>query len=263
MSSGGEAAEQVVRLSTDGAEFVLRIAGKAAEHIIAILMALSQSNGQQKSTQTTTIKLSGQERLKNMLKSGAELKFFEIKGADLKQFAAEAKRYGLAYCVARKKNDPDGMAELMARAEDAPKITRIMERLELRALDGGAQVDEAPAAPEQGIPAPDGLDLPPETPEGQAQPANPTLVRQNPEANAAKRTSPTAGGPSAPSSPTRSNDGGTTSDRDVPASVKDFLEEAEARQRNERRERKPPAKSQQPAKAPKHKSQKPKKAKEK
>ena len=76
--NGGDAAEQVVRLSMEGAEFVLKIAGGAAERIVAMLLALAQSEKQQKSRQPGT-RLRGRERLKTMLKSGAELKFFEIK----------------------------------------------------------------------------------------------------------------------------------------------------------------------------------------
>jgi acylphosphatase len=134
----GEAAEQTLRLAMDGAEFVLKIAGGGAERIAAFLAAAMQSQG--KAQKQPGTKLRGRERLKAMLKSGRELKIFEIQGKDLKEFAAAAKKYGLAYCVLRNKNQPDGMVELMAKAEDAPKISRILERLESRDL-GTAQVE--------------------------------------------------------------------------------------------------------------------------
>jgi len=72
-----------------------------------------------------------------MLKSGAELKFFEIQGKDLKEFVAAAKKYGITYCVLRQKGDENGMVEIMAKAEDASRVSRILEKLEARDLGGG------------------------------------------------------------------------------------------------------------------------------
>ena len=136
MSSGGEAAEQVTRLAFDGAEHVLKIAGAGAEHILALLMAALKPapKGQKQSGP----KLRGRERLRSMLKSGAELKFFEIQGKDLKEFVAAAKKYGITYCVLRQKGDENGMVEIMAKAEDASRVSRILEKLEANDLGGGS-----------------------------------------------------------------------------------------------------------------------------
>ena len=135
MSSGGEAAEQVTRLAFDGAEHVLKIAGAGAEHILALLMAaLKPAPKGQKQSRTIT---RGRERLRTMLKSGAELKFFEIQGKDLKEFVAAAKKYGITYCVLRQKGDENGMVEIMAKAEDASRVSRILEKLEANDLGGG------------------------------------------------------------------------------------------------------------------------------
>ena len=135
MSSGGEAADQVVRLSMEGAEFALKIVGESAERILALLAAALQPTPKgQKQPRT---KSRGRERLRTMLKSGAELKFFEIQGKDLKEFAAAAKKYGITYCVLRQKGQEGGMVEIMAKAEDAARISRIMEKLEARDLGGG------------------------------------------------------------------------------------------------------------------------------
>jgi len=135
MSSGGEAAEQVTRLAFDGAEHVLKIAGAGAEHIMALLMAAlkPRPKGQKQSGP----KLRGRERLRSMLKSGAELKFFEIQGKDLKEFVAAAKKYGIAYCVLRQKGQEGGVVEIMAKAEDASRVSRILEKLEAHDLGGG------------------------------------------------------------------------------------------------------------------------------
>ena len=135
MNNSGDAAEQVIRIALEGMEYTVKVAGAAAKQIAAFLMAAFKSDGSEKKS---GLKLAGKERLKNFLKSGKELTVFSIKDTDLKQFVREAKRYGLTYCVLK---DMDGNAktvEIMAKAEDSPKINRIVERLEFAAVDRGS-----------------------------------------------------------------------------------------------------------------------------
>jgi len=133
MSYSGEAAEQVVKISMDGMEFALRIAGSGAKQVAAFLMAALQSD---KANKQPKMKLSGKERLKTMLKSGRELKIFEIKNSDLEQFSKEAKRYGVVYCALHdRRGKPGDVVDIMAKVEDAPKINRIVERFEFMAVD--------------------------------------------------------------------------------------------------------------------------------
>ena len=80
-----------------------------------------------------------------MIKSGKELKVFSIQNKDLKKFTEQAKRYGVLYCVLRDKNtNGDNVpVDIIARAEDASKIQRIVERFELGKVDKAAIVTEA------------------------------------------------------------------------------------------------------------------------
>jgi len=134
MNHSGDAAEQVVRISLEGMEVALRIAGAGAKNIVAFLLAALKSDGADRKT-----KLKGKERLANMLKSGKELKIFAIKNKELEPFAREAKRYGVVYCALKeKKGEPDGLVDIMVKAEDASKISRIMERLQFAAVDRAA-----------------------------------------------------------------------------------------------------------------------------
>ena len=74
-----------------------------------------------------------------MLKSGKELKVFTVNEEHLKQFATEAKRYGVVYCALRgKEKSADGMVDIMVRAEDASKINRIVERFKLAAVNAAS-----------------------------------------------------------------------------------------------------------------------------
>ena len=79
-----------------------------------------------------------------MIRSGKELKVFSVQNKDLEKFAREAKRYGVLYCVLKDKGDRSstGAADIIARAEDAAKIQRIVDRFGLSKVDRGSAVSE-------------------------------------------------------------------------------------------------------------------------
>lgn len=131
MNSSGDAAEQVVRLSLEGTEVALKLTGAAAKNIAAALYAVFKNRDRSKTK--------GHQRLSAMLKSGKELKVFTVSEDHLRQFAKEAKRYGVVYCALRGKGrSDDGMVDLMVRAEDASKINRIVERFKLATVDAAS-----------------------------------------------------------------------------------------------------------------------------
>lgn len=127
MNNGGDAAEQVVRMSLEGVEVAARISGNGAKNIAILLAAVLKEEQKTK----------GKARLTNMLKSGKELKVYTIQNKDLKKFTEEAKRYGVLYCVLKDKNDKSehAVVDVIARAEDASKIQRITERFQLATVD--------------------------------------------------------------------------------------------------------------------------------
>lgn len=128
MYNSGDAAEQVVRISLEGTEVALKLTGSAAKNIAAMLYAVWKNRDKNKTK--------GHQRLSAMLKSGKELKVFTVSEEHLKQFALEAKRYGVVYCALRgKERSADGMVDIMVRAEDASKINRIVERFKLATVD--------------------------------------------------------------------------------------------------------------------------------
>lgn len=127
MNTSGEAAEQVVRMSLDGVEVVLKIAGAGAKNIAAMIYAALKD--------TDKNKVKGRARLISMLKSGKELSIFSVKNEDLKKFASEAKRYGIVYHPMRNTKDKDGVIDVMVYSADAPRINRIVERFKLATVD--------------------------------------------------------------------------------------------------------------------------------
>jgi hypothetical protein len=125
MSYSGDAAEQVVRMSLEGGEVAVKLAGKGAKELALLLYAILKD---QKKTK-------GKIRLTNMLRSGKELKVFAVKDTDLLRFCKEAKKYGVLYCVLKDRDATDGITDIMVRAEDASKINRIFERFQLSTVD--------------------------------------------------------------------------------------------------------------------------------
>lgn len=127
MNPGGDAAEQVVRLSLEGVEVAAKITGNGAKNIALLLYAALKEEKKTK----------GKARLTSMLKSGKELKVYTITQKDLKKFSQEAKRYGVLYCVLkdRSNTDPNAAVDVIARAEDASKIQRITERFRLATVN--------------------------------------------------------------------------------------------------------------------------------
>ena len=140
MSYSSEAADQVVRLSLNGVEVAAKLSGSAAKQLAIMLYAILRD---QKKTK-------GKIRLTNMLRSGKELKVFAVKDGDLEKFCAEAKKYGVLYCVLKDKNASDGITDIMVRAEDAAKVNRIFTRFGLATVDMAAVKTEIIREQEKG-----------------------------------------------------------------------------------------------------------------
>lgn len=110
------------------ANIALKAGGMASKSLAVTLYAIL----------TDRKKVKGKARLNSLLKSGSELKVFAIRHEDLKTFTQEAKRYGVLYCVLKEKHKSDGICDIMVRAEDASKISRIVDRFDLATIDSKA-----------------------------------------------------------------------------------------------------------------------------
>ncbi len=139
MNNGGDAAEQIVRLSLEGFEVAAKLTGSAAKNVAVLLASVLKQEINQSG------KTKGKARLTSLIKSGKELKVFSLPQRDLQKFTEHAKQYGVLYCVLRDKttNAPDAPVDIIARAEDASKIQRIVERFELGKVDKASIVTEA------------------------------------------------------------------------------------------------------------------------
>jgi len=197
MNHSGDAAEQIVRMSLEGVEVAAKITGTAAKEIATFLVAALKSKN-------SKLKLKGKARMTSMLKSGKALEIFSVKDSDLQKFAQGAKQYGIVYCVLRnKKHTPDGLCDIMVKADDAPKISRLVERFKFATVDKAKIESEiikakaektqgAQAQTDTGQPAPDKNDTEKllddllGTPEGKPAPDAPETVKAEPDKTAAQ-----------------------------------------------------------------------------
>ena len=128
MNQGGDAAEQIVRMTLNGTEVALKLTGKGVKYLAILL-------GRAIKKAFSGKKVKGKARLKSLIKNEKNLKIFGINDKDLKLFCKEAKRYGVLFSVIKDKKAKDGMTDLLIRGEDAAKVNRIFERFKLTAVE--------------------------------------------------------------------------------------------------------------------------------
>lgn len=121
MSTSGDAAEQVVRISLDGVGMLLRFAGEDARSLTKMLIRELKKPHRTK----------GKASLWQMMKQKKPISVFEIRASDLRRFCEAAKKYGVMYHVLKEKNSDK--CDILVRAEDASKVNRIFERFEIGA----------------------------------------------------------------------------------------------------------------------------------
>lgn len=119
-----DAPDQVLRLSLEGAEFALKISGAAAKNIAAALYAVLKD---QKRTK-------GKARITTMLRQQRPMTIYTIKKEDCPAFAKQARGYGVLYAPIPVKKGDDTV-DVMVFQDDAARVNRIVERLELTVLD--------------------------------------------------------------------------------------------------------------------------------
>lgn len=134
MNYGSEPADQIVRFSLEGTEVALKLSGLAAKNFALFVYAVLKD---QKKTH-------GKTRLVRMIKEQRPLKFFTVPADRMQEFAMEANKRGLLFVPIRNKKNP-GEIELAVFADDAAKVNRVMDRMNLdyvKAQSGDAVVAE-------------------------------------------------------------------------------------------------------------------------
>ena len=121
MYNSGDAAEQVVRMSLEGAEVAIKITGAAAKNLAAALYTVLKD---QKKTK-------GKARIETMLREKRPLKVYTIKKEDCPEFARQAKGYGILYAPIPVRKEDDTI-DILVFQDDAARANRIVEKFSSR-----------------------------------------------------------------------------------------------------------------------------------
>ncbi len=125
MNQSADAADQVVKISLEGMEWAVRLAGSGAKRIAVMIYAMIKEQN----------KTRGRERLSNMLRSGKPLKVYTFQSRDLDKFKEVAKQYGILYTILKEKDKTGDVFDVLVRADDESKINRIIDRFSLTKID--------------------------------------------------------------------------------------------------------------------------------
>ena len=229
----GDAAEQVVRMSLEGAEVALKITGVAAKNLAAALYTILKD---QKKTK-------GKARIEAMLREKRPLKVYTLKKEDCPEFARQAKGYGILYAPIPVRKGDDTI-DILVFEDDAARANRIVDKFNLTVVDTASIKEDIeksreerggePQAPEKAAPEKSEddrlLDELMEKPaqKEKSQPENPSAEKSVPFTPAEEKSHP-----SAPISENSSKSARGTSDEPQKPSVRQELRDIQAQRKKE------------------------------
>lgn len=119
MSQGSDAAEQMVKETMIISETAAKLAGLGAKNLAVLLTLYLREEH--------TFK--GETNLKKLLKEGKEIRVFCLDKDNLAEFKKHAKDYGIVYSALKQKNDDSLIVDVLVKAEDTPRVNRILEKI--------------------------------------------------------------------------------------------------------------------------------------
>ena len=119
MSQGSDAAEQMVKETMIISETAAKLAGLGAKNLAVLLTLYLREEHPFK----------GETNLKKLLKEGKEIRVFCLDRDNLAEFKQHAKDYGIVYSSLKQKNDESNIIDVLVKAEDTPRVNRILEKM--------------------------------------------------------------------------------------------------------------------------------------
>lgn len=119
MSQGSDAAEQMVKETMIISETAAKLASLGAKNLAVLLTLYLREEHQ----------LKGETNLKKLLKEGKEIRVFCLDKDKLAEFKQHAKDYGIVYSALKQKNDESNIIDILIKAEDTPRVNRILEKM--------------------------------------------------------------------------------------------------------------------------------------
>lgn len=138
MSQGSDAAEQMVKETMIISETAAKLASLGAKNLAVLLTLYLREEHQ----------LKGETNLKKLLKEGREIRVFCLDKDSLAEFKQHTKDYGIVYSALKQKNDDSRIVDVLVKAEDTPRVNRILEKMNYP-LPEGEKISEKIKADEQ------------------------------------------------------------------------------------------------------------------
>lgn len=119
MSVHSEAAEAMLKLEMQLTEYILKLTGKGAVNLAALLLAVLRGEKQ----------IAGKTNVRNMLREGKAMMNFPLQKDLLAQFNNFAKQNGVAYSIVRDPKQPEQL-DIIIKQEDAQRVNTILEHID-------------------------------------------------------------------------------------------------------------------------------------
>ena len=142
MSTGGEAADQMVRMMLSGSEIAIRLSGSALKNMLALTMALAKQNK----------RLSGKVNMTRMLRETRDLRLFPMTPEQYQAFRRHARKQRLLFSAISDRDGKGRLIDVVMPVTELDRANMIFERIRYGGMperSDSAQEQEKDREPER------------------------------------------------------------------------------------------------------------------
>ena len=119
MSTGGEAADQLVRMMLSGSEAAIRLSGSALKNTLALTVALAKQNK----------RLSGKVNMTRMLRETRDLRLFPMTPEQYQAFRRHARKQRLLFSAISDRDGKGRLIDVVMPVTELDRANIIFERI--------------------------------------------------------------------------------------------------------------------------------------
>ena len=119
MSTGGEAADQMVRMMLSGSEAAIRLSGSALKNTLALTVALAKQNK----------RLSGKVNMTRMLRETRDLRLFPMTPEQYQAFRRHARKQRLLFSAISDRDGKGRLIDIVMPVTELDRANLIFERI--------------------------------------------------------------------------------------------------------------------------------------
>jgi len=119
MDVSGEAADLVVKEGIQVTEAAVKLAASGVKNVAALLLALSKADYQ----------VAGKTSAGKLQRQGVPAEVLQIKKEDIPRFQKLAKEFGILYCIAQKRGNDSGYANVISNQNYAAKLNAVYQEM--------------------------------------------------------------------------------------------------------------------------------------